>query len=183
MRARAARKKQPQRGPLQALYDSDQVARAQAQIDIITPEQRAKGIYDCKKRPVVNRGGDPVQRWTWGGRLSDRQKLAIEVCIRLWEKAGLKQRITQKYGTRVPSAASDWVELRAHDEIEARAHLYRLQGLIPDMYWDVFENVCRHGEPAGVAGSRLGWGSRSAQERAHTIVCVVADIIANSERL
>ena len=72
-------------------------------------------------------------------------------------------------------------ERRTLNLIEAREDLYRIMNYTPRPYWDVFENVCRHDEPAGIAGSRLGFGSRSAQDRAHTIVCFVADVIAMRE--
>lgn len=169
-------------GPLAQWEAQQRAAELQSKIDVITPEQRAKGTYDSGRR-IINRGGEPVSRWTWAGRLNDTQQLAIAVCIRLWEKAGLKQRITQRYEGRTASAATEWVEQRANDEIDARKRLAGISQGIPKPYWDVFENVCRHGEPAGVAGSRLGYGPRSAQDRAHTIVCFVADIIATRERL
>lgn len=176
-----ARKKPnpPPMGDIAELEHRQKVAERQSRIDVITPEQSAKGIYHGDGRRIINRGGEPVERWVWGGKLNETQQLAIGVCIRLWEKAGLKQRITQSYEGATARTASDWAEGRARGEIDARRLLGELRKDIPAHYWDVFENVCRHGEPAGVAGGRLGYGSRSAQDRAHQIVCVVADLIAH----
>jgi hypothetical protein len=67
--------------------------------------------------------------------------------------------------------------------LDAKADLKRIEGYFAglDAYWNCFVNVCWHGEPAGVAGSRLGYGSRGGEIRAHTIVCFVADKIAERE--
>lgn len=123
---------------------------------------------------------DPVQRWLEAKRLTDTQEVAIILLRRLWSLAGLEQKVTATYGEKTPPGN---VERRAINEIEARQDLHRIQDYVPKQYWSVFEAVCRWGEPAGVAGSRLGFGDRSAQDRAHQIVCFVADIIAMRERL
>lgn len=124
---------------------------------------------------------DPVERWVRDGRVSDTQMTAITLLRRLWRLAGISQKVTASYGERIHGIGS--VEYRAINEIEARDDLHRIQGYIPKPYFDVFENVCRHGMPAGVAGAELGYGSRSAQDRAHQIVVFVADLIAMWERL
>ena len=60
----------------------------------------------------------------------------------------------------------------------------RISGSFPGHYWDVFQNVCRFDEPAGVAGSKLqSTRKHSAETTARTIVCLVADMIAMRERL
>lgn len=122
---------------------------------------------------------DPVERWERAGRLSDTQRVAIYAVRRLWRLCGLSQRVTATYGERLGRGN---VESRAINEIEAREDLHRIQNYFPQAYWDVFENVCRWGMPAGVVGGELGYGSRSAQDRAHQIVVFVADMIAMKER-
>ena len=130
----------------------------------------------------VNRGGTPVMRWWHSGKLDDSQLAVIEWCQRLWHIAGQRQRVTADYGERVPSSAS--VEMNAIKTIAANTDLDRLRSHIAlDWHWDVFQNVCRHHMPAGVAGSELGFGARSAEIRAHTVVCSVADTIAKKERM
>lgn len=154
-----------------------------------TPEQIAKGDY--VRKFVMNAESateamahvskhDPVSRWKAAGRLTDGQSVAIDHVRRLWELSGLRQAVTANYGVPGGQGSS---ELRAATEIDARHDLHRMQEYIPLAYWSVFENVCRWGEPAGVAGSSLGFGSRSGNDRAHTIVCFVADIVAMKERL
>lgn len=170
--------------PVAAFEHAVRVAAIQSRLDIITPEQRAKGTYDGERR-IVNTGGTPVMRWIKAGKINETQALAIQLCYRLWDLAGIRQRTTANYGEQI-GGEGDPVEWRAVTEIEARENLHRVQDYFPGAlkgYWSVFENVCRHDEPAGVAGSRLGFGARSAEDRAHTIVCFVADVIAMNERL
>ena len=123
---------------------------------------------------------DPVARWTASGRLTESQQAAIRHCSRLWELSGLKQALTANYGHVVSGAGC--TERQAARQIDARRKLQKLQDACPPDAWDVFENVCRWGEPAGVAGSALGYEPRSAQAVAHVMVCIVADIVAMKER-
>lgn len=129
---------------------------------------------------------DPVQRWLEAKRLTDTQEVAIAFVRRLWELVGTDPKVTATYGEKTPPGN---VEQRVLSVLEADEDLKRVISYFPKdefgkrPYWDLFENVCRWGEPAGVAGSRLGFGDRSAQDRAHQIVCFVADIIAMRERL
>lgn len=163
------------------------------QFEAPTHAQLANGNYALERTPhpdggnrvaptYINRGGTPVMRWTNAGKLSDTQAIAIALCHRLWAISGLSPRTTASYGERMPASVS-FNEARAATEIEARTGLYRIMDYVPFAYWQVFENVCRFDEPAGIAGSKLGFGSRSAEDRAHTIVCFVADLIAMNEGL
>lgn len=162
------------------------------ELDGPTPEQLGKGGYDRLAMPNpdggnraalvhINRGGTPVMRWIEDGKLSDTQQRAISHCLYLWRMAGLEQRVTASYGERIVGYGDS--EGRASNEIEARQDLHRIREYFPVQWWDVFENVVRFDEPAGVAGSRLGFGTRSACDRAHTTVCFVADVIHMKERL
>lgn len=177
---RAKKFKPDLRGPLQKLHDSAATEREQSKLSVITPEQRAKGTYEGERR-VINRGGTPVMRWIAANKLSDTQALAIQLCYRLWALVGLEQRTTAAYGERIAGNA-EISDQRSAMLIEAREDLHRIQDYIPGGYWTIFENVCRFDEPAGIAGSRMG-SARGAEDRAHTIVCFVADIIAMNERL
>lgn len=129
----------------------------------------------------VNRGGTPYARWKAEERLTDNQRVAIDHVIRLWALAGTERRITANYGERISGSGN--AEHRAISEIEAREDLHRIQDYIPSKYWHCFENVIRWDEPAGIAGSKLGFGGRSACDRAHQVCCFVADIIFERERL
>ena len=167
--------------PIAAYEHAREVERQQSILNVISPEQRAKGTYVGSSR-IVNIGQSPVLRWHSIGRISETQLLAIQICYRLWDMVGLKQATTASYGERIPGNDVDDT-YKALTVIEAKEDLERIENYVPLAYWSVFENVCRFDEPAGIAGSRLGFGDRSAQERAHTVVCLVADTIAMKERL
>ncbi len=160
-------------------------------LDGPTPEQMARGTYDREDfihadlgqrvTAHVNRGGTPIARWIAEDKLSDNQQRAIAHCLYLWRMTERPQRVTASYGERIPGSGDS--EFRAANEIEAREDLHRIKGYIPNTWWDVFENVVRFDEPAGVAGGKLGYGSRTASERAHTVVAFVSDIVFERERL
>lgn len=160
-----------------------------------TPEQLRNGDYQPARLPdptggnriaaaYVNRGGTPVTRWEASGKLSDTQVRAIDFCQRLWNITGMTARVTANYGQNCAGEAVE-SENQAIRYLDAKNDLKRVEGYFTGLraWWDVFEQVCRHGEPAGVAGSRLGYGERSAEYRAHTTVCFVSDFIAMQERL
>jgi len=126
----------------------------------------------------INRGGTPVARWRSAGLLSETQIAAIELCWKLWERAGKQNGLVMDLNRIVgQQPSSGWAQQDALDR------LAKMKGYVPDKYFDVFENVCRFDEPAGVAGSRLSTNTRSAQEAARICVCFVADTIAWKERL
>lgn len=179
-RGKTTRRKVDNRGPLQRYVDSERVANDQAKLDVITPEMLAKGTYQGSRSTIVN-NHDPVERWKAAGKLTQPQQVVIEMVQRLWNLAGLQQRVTASYGERMSGSGN--CEVRAINEIEAREDLHRIQDYVPTPYWSIFEGCCRHGEPAGIAGSRLGFGGRSAQDRAHQVVCFVCDVIAMRERV
>jgi len=161
-------------------------------MDMPTAAQLAQGSYERKfvthvetntKSMAFVSAHDPVERWLRDGRLSDSQEVAILAVRRLWRLTEQVRSITANYGERIGGGSA---EHRAINEIEAREDLHRIVGYFPGplkAYFDVFENCCRWGMPAGTAGAELGYGTRSAQDRAHQIVCFVADIIASKERL
>ena len=152
-----------------------------------TPEQVTRGyvgqfVMDDDGRKAWayrNTAHDPITRWENASKLSQSNVAVIDTVRRLWHITGLSQRVTANYGERIAGESS--TECRAINEIEARADLVRIEGYIPRPYWTVFERVCRHGWAAGVAGSDLGFGDRSAQDRAHMVVVFVCDVIGMRE--
>jgi hypothetical protein len=157
-----------------------------------TPEQLSRGGYkrgfimhteSATETMAFRSNHDPVERWKAADRLELHQIAAIELCQRLWHIAGLPIKVTGNYGERIPVTGSS--ELMNLSQIQAREDLYRIMDYFTGLekWWNVFEQVCRHGEPAGVAGSRLGYGDRAGADRAHTVVCFIADKIAEQERL
>lgn len=155
------------------------------------PEQIAKGYTagfvmddDGKQaRAYRNCAHDPVERWLKAGRIEGSQKAAIDVVRRLWGILGVTPKVTASYGERIGGSSGG--EHMTAIYLDAKDDLHRIQGYFAGLhsYWDCFENVCRWNEPAGVAGSDLGYATSSAQLRALTIVQFVADIIATKERL
>lgn len=165
------------------------------ELDGPTAAQVANGDYGSVSMPNpdggnrvaqvhINRGGTPVARWITESRLSDTQQLAIAHCLRLWRIAAKQPNVTAKYGERIVSGGD--AEAHATDVLEARDKLWRIIDYFPGplrTYWGVFEAVCRFNVPAGVAGGELTVTSRTADTRAHQVVCFVADYIAMQEKL
>jgi hypothetical protein len=140
------------------------------------------GDYERNLRHVVNAGGTPVARWKKAGLLSDTQQAAILHMIRLWELTDASPRLVANLDRTVFGCPGNGNMA----EIEARDDLKRITGYFPmplDKYFQIFENVCRFDEPAGVAGSRLANNKRSAMDAARNCVCFVADTIYCKERL
>lgn len=164
--------------------------------ELVTPtaEQLANGTYrgewvldentGLKAWAHRNSEHDPIERWRNGGKLEAHQLVVVDKMRRLWQIAGLHQRVTANYGERIASSGS--AENASLIALEAKEDLNRIRDYFPaplDRYFSIFENVARFGMAAGVAGSELGFGSRSSQDRAHQIVCFVADIIATKENI
>jgi hypothetical protein len=129
-------------------------------------------------RGTINRGGTPIARWARDGQLSETQAAAIHRCLFLWERAGRHTGLVQdllKVIGQQPS--SGWAQQEALDELMA------LKAIVPRKYWEVFENVVRFDEPAGLAGSALANNSRSAIDAAKLCVLFVADMLAQRWRL
>lgn len=177
-RSRLLRQRQEQRDKDEPIIPAEALKHGDYQTALVLDPS---GDTRNAARTLINRGGDPVARWEAKGKLSDNQLVAIAHCQRLWRLAGHASRITANYGERIPGQGSS--ERACLNEIEARQDLERLSTRFK-RYWDVFENVCRHGHSAGTAGEVSGLiHGRSAMDRAHTIVCMVADMVFDEERL
>ena len=98
-------------------------------------------------------------------------------CITLWARIG-SQRVTANYGERIPTSGhSDGMGQK-----EALDQLHRFKGLLGPYqrhYWPVFENVVRHNESAGVAGSHFANNPAQRIQSAKLIVSVVATDLAH----
>ena len=170
--------------------------KPRTETEALSREMRAKAANEERDRPLVNefaeqhgdyvgegnrtkrnRSGTPIARWQADGLLSDTQCLAIDYCVRLWERAGRFSNLTQDLMkiTGLPPS-SGWSQQEALDEL---AHF---KADMPRKYWEVYENVCRFDMPAGTAGSLLANNNRSAIDAARICVCFVADLIAMWKR-
>lgn len=98
----------------------------------------------------------------------------IADCQTFWGRMGAPS-VTAQYGERIASSThgEGYSQQEAADEI---AHRKRLIGI--PAYWDVFENVVRHNEPAGVAGSRFAKNRPQQIQSAKIIVGFVASLLA-----
>jgi len=123
---------------------------------------------------MLNRGGTAVDRWIANDRaglFEEPQQMAIRYCRNLWHKAD--------GGLSAIDPAADKVDAPlGWAQSEALAELDSIKRGIPRAYWDVFENVCRFDEEAGVAGSKLASNARSAIDAAKTTVAFAASLIA-----
>jgi len=164
-------------GPLQQY--TDQQAALDAQQQPVNDFAAQHGDYARHLRFIRNRGGTAVARWTRDGLLSETQQAAILHCQTLWNRIDRGPRLIANLDRTVFGCNGD-----GHPrEVEARSDLHRIKAGFPLPFWDVFENVCRHDEPAGTAGSRLANDNRSASSAARIVVCLIADTVYMRERL
>ncbi len=116
-----------------------------------------------------------VEKWCREGGIGFDQgaQRVIGNCQLYWMRLG-EPRLIAQYGERLPAstAGDGWTRQDALDEL----HFYK--GLVPKPYWEVFENVIRHNEPAGVAGSRFAKNDAQRIQSAKVITGFVASVIA-----
>lgn len=129
-------------------------------------------------RAIRNYGGTPVARWKASGALEHCEIAAIDHCIALWERIGKSSGLVMNLAKIPGMPGGDG--MREH---EALNDITRIKGYFPAMFWNIFENVCRFDEPAGVAGSRLATNKDEHVVAARIAVKFVASVIAHNERL
>ncbi len=129
---------------------------------------------------LVNRGGTAVDRWfanDRAGLFEEPQQRAIRYTQSLWLRAESRLRAVDLTRDVVDQQVEGMSQQEALDELQ------RLKNRTPRPYWDVYENVCRFDEEAGLAGSRIASNSRSAVDAAKTTVAFTASLIAMWRRL
>lgn len=150
-----------------------------------TPEQHAAGEYKdryvthvesfTRSKAFVNRS-NIVDRWfdeRWPG-FEQGARLAIDWCHKAWEARGEIGNTTANYE---PTVGGGVMTQFARD-VELVDDLMRLSQLFHPTHWAVFENVCRWGMPAGVAGSDLATNTPQSIASARATVGLVANFIA-----
>lgn len=154
-------------------------------MDLPTPEQLAAGDYErdfvthaetnTKAMTYRNRESTILERWIreGGPGFEHGAARAIADCQTFWARMG-EQRVIAHYGERIAATTSGngYTQQEASDEIAFR------RKMVPAKYFDVFENVVRHNEPAGVAGSRFANATPQQIHSAKVIVGFVASIMA-----
>ena len=174
--------------------------------DLVTPEARRHGAYGAsslsvtagelsgvapgKHKVVLNRGGTAIDRWILSERkLEDGQHrhfeapaiAAIERCRTLWMAAeGLGSSWAIE---RVDVANDDGGGFAQAEALATLADYKDRLGARLRPYWEVFENVVRFDQDAGVAGSSIAGNKRSAIDQAKVVVAFVANLIAMWEGL
>lgn len=139
------------------------------------------GDYRRHLRFTQNRGGTAIARWKAAGYLSESQEAGILHCQNLWARLREANVVANLNGNG--GSGKRGLEAWTEHQIDSLVELGRIAADFPPVYWDVFENVCRHDLPAGVAGSRLSNVRKSAEISARQVVCFIADLIAMRERL
>ncbi|WP_380873617.1 hypothetical protein ACFB49_42690 [Sphingomonas sp. DBB INV C78] len=137
------------------------------------------GKRNSMVKVLINRGGTAIDRWIAhdkAGLFGEPQQNAIRYCQNLWIRASGSLAAIDHTQERI-DAPLGW------SQQEAFAELAWLERRMPEAYWNVYENVCRWDEEAGVAGSRLASNSRSAIDAAKTTVAFAASLIAMWRRL
>jgi hypothetical protein len=128
---------------------------------------------------MLNRGGSAIERWIANDRaglFAEPQQNAIRWTQNLWLRA--------EGGLRAIDPTAEVIDAPlGWSQQEALTHLKRIIDRVPRQYWEVYENVCRFDEEAGIAGSKIASNSRSAIDAAKTTVAYTASLIAMWERL
>jgi hypothetical protein len=156
--------------PIGQLPTPEQLANDDWDTDLIMHAETATFAKAYRKREKTG-----LELWMKQGGIGyDEGALrAIQSCQQLWACMG-NARVTARYDVPMPPTTGDdgWTAQEASDEMARRKKAF------PRAYWDVFENVVRHGEPAGVAGSRLANNRPQQFAAAKTIVGMVASMLA-----
>lgn len=163
-------------------------ARRKAQIRVVeeldgpTPEQMAKGNVsridmihaDTAQRVTVHKVRDHVQEWHVSGvpGFEEPAMYAIEWCQRHWEARGVLGKQSASYEPTIPGGQNHARDIEMHDELD------EMKAMFPAKWWNVFEDVCRWGRPAGVAGSEWADNNPQAIATARAIVGTIANTIA-----
>lgn len=153
-----------------------------------TPEQMAKGNVrsgyvvhvDSWTTAKAHKVSNALDQWFDQGHVGYEApaRAAIEWCQARWEARGIIGRQCANYSPTSGTGGGSVVR-----DIEMRDELDEMKALFPASYWDVFENVCRWGQSAGVAGSEFAQNSPQALASARAIVGLIANMIAQELRL
>lgn len=127
------------------------------------------------KAMTYRRQASVLEKWVkQGGPGFDiGSQRAIADCVTFWQRMG-NPRLTASYGEHLAPSTSD----EGYGADDAASEIAFRKSLVPAAYWDVFENVVRHNEPAGVAGSSYANNPAQQIASAKAIVGLVASIIA-----
>lgn len=123
-------------------------------------------------RVLRNVASTTVDRWLaqGGPGFETPQRKAVDHVRSLWAITGSGPRVIASYA-RLGAGGSSAAGTEERENYLAALHsLQRYEREFPAYVWNVFEQVVRFDEPAGIAGSRLA--SNNAQRQAHAKACI-----------
>lgn len=166
-------RKKDNRGPLQRLYDTSRTEADQSSLDVLTEAQKAKPEYAGNGRTF--RRNTLLDRWfeEGGPGFGPGEKLAVDWCHKVWESTGIIGRLSASYEPTIGGG-----RVNHEHALEMRDAFRDIVAQIPADRWSIFQNVVRHGLPAGVAGSDLANNTAQATAATKAIVGMVASMIA-----
>lgn len=125
---------------------------------------------------TINRRSHVIDKWIDEGGLGFEggAVTAIRNCQFFWERMK-GNKLTASYGERISGG------LEGMDPSDALDMMARFKRPIPAPYWNIFENVVRNRQPAGVAGSDLAKNTTQSIASARAVVGFVASKIAEDQ--
>lgn len=153
-----------------------------------TPEQIINGDFErdfithaeTNTKAMTYRNSTILEKWIkeGGPGFDTGSQRVIADCLLFWSIAK-PSKVTAQYGERTPAGTNDNARFTREDAIDELHYRKKLLGAGMDWAWDVFENVVRHNEPAGVAGSRFASNRPQQIQSAKVITGMVASFIAS----
>jgi hypothetical protein len=165
----------------------------------VNPQARAHGDYVVATLPgptivtkgreqltrsqvVKNRGGTAIDRWHARGDLDGDALNAVQAYQSAWHLFLGMPRVTANWSLAGGSGQAGAEERNVVAKLQAKDLLQYLDDEVffgkPLGYFDLWQNVVIHDEPAGVAGGRLGFRNDGAEAAAKAIVLMLAGEIA-----
>lgn len=155
-------------------------------LELPTPEQIRNGDFErdfithtdtnTKAMAYKRRDSTILEKWmsepNAGILFPVQAQRFIGDCIILWFRCG-SPRTTSNYGERIASGRYD----AGFDKLAALRELERFRSLLGPYQchmWRCFENVVRHNEPAGIAGSQYANNPAQRIQSAKLITSAVA---------
>lgn len=116
-----------------------------------------------------------VDRWlAEGGPGFDEPQRRTYLWVQsLWAKAGHCGPVMSSWGEPRRGGFGD-----GQGQQDALTELASLKRRLPSVYWNVFEDICRHNKGAGEVGQTVTTGRRSSHENARACVGFILSTIA-----
>jgi hypothetical protein len=162
---------------------------------LVSEHTEKHGLYIGEGMAKRNVNVSPFTAWRGQNALTETQQAAIHYCIRLWSTHPPMAATTGGYGERIGGSSSSFESDRmVNAYLDAKEDLRRIcggigkngeyrSGYIPSAYWGVFESLMRFDVAIDVVSLQQGFSQRAGPSRCLQIVCFIADIIADKERL